>query len=152
MKRAIYTSLAVLALWCSVGVNFASAQFGTLGQQRNTPGGGGFNPYGILRPPFDTSRPGDPLLTLQRMNADGSLQGLLAAQTNLNAQVGLQTGHSVTWLDYQHYFPNSVPTGSAGGSIGSTGGLTGTGQGFGSFNQNPAGFTGFGNMSGFQRR
>src|ERR1017187_6662638 len=100
MKRIIITSLAVLAIWGGAGVNFAAAQFGTLGQQRTGPfttqqsstfPGGGFNTYGILRPPFDSSRTNDPLNMLQRLNADGSLQGLLAAQTNMS-QTGLQTG------------------------------------------------------------
>lgn len=141
MKRTVITSLAVLAVWCGVGTSFAAAQFGTLGQQQQgnpfiNPSmnmyQGGFNTYGILRGPFDPSRATDPFFATQRLNADGSLQGLLANQNNANALGGLQTGHSVTFLDYAHYFPMNVPT------MSSTGAISNTGQGFGSHSQNPA--------------
>ncbi len=159
MKRTILTSLAVLAAWWGVGLNPAAAQFGTLGQQQRTnpfvtPGtsnlqGGNFNTYGILRPPFDASRSGDVFNATQRLNPDGSLQGQLSSQSGANALGGLQTGHSVTFFDYSHYFPMSPYGGGAGstGSIGSQGS-----QGFGTGSHIPATFQNTGTGSGFLRR
>jgi hypothetical protein len=132
MKRGIIMSLAVLAVWGGAGLNYASAQFGTLGQSRGRAGsftnpststfqGGNFNTYGILRPPFDPSRGTDPFYGMQRLNPDGSLQGQLANQGATNALGGLQTGHGVTFFDYCGYFPSQrSPTfGSSGQGIGS---------------------------------
>ena len=131
MKRKVYLTVTILALWGAVGVNFASAQFGTLGaQQRMFPstnpsttfGQGNmvnnFNTYGILRAPFDPSRANDPLFNAQRLNPDGSLQGQLGNQGTVNALGGLQTGHSVTFFDYSQYFP-TTPFGGSSGSLGS---------------------------------
>ena len=144
MKRGIITSLAALALWGCVGLSQASAQFGTLGQSSgrgnpfSTQGmpfgqGGNFNTYGILRAPFDTSRPGDPFFGMPRLNPDGSLQGQFDAQ-GANALGGLQTGHSVTFFDYSNYYP-ALPYGTGMGT-GSAGlGSQGQGQGGGMGNR-----------------
>jgi hypothetical protein len=153
MKRAIIMSLGALALWGGVGVNFAAAQFGTLGQQPrfnpfinppiNTPGG--FSTYGVLQRPFDPARPNDPVTLLQRLNAEGTLQALITNQTT--AQTGLTTGHSVTFLDYGGYFPLNPNA-----STGNYGGIITAGQNFGSFNNVPAGLQSSGGWGSFLRR
>ena len=155
MKRAILTSLAVLTVWCGIGTNFAAAQFGTLGQQPRinpfvNPGvnnwqGGNFS-YGILRPPFDPAQVNNPFYATQRLNPDGSLQGQLGNQGTMNALGGLQTGHTVTFFDYDRFFPLNVPTGSTG-SLGSQ-----TQGGFSGHGNQPSGLIGTGTITGFQRR
>jgi hypothetical protein len=155
MKRAILTSLAALALWGSVGVNFASAQFGTLGQQYRpnpfinptTPGSGYGYTYGVLQAPYDPSRV-DPILTLQRLNAEGALQSLLNKETG--SQTGPITGHSVTFLDYSRYFPLNVPTGGGVAPSSLGGAITNPGPIFSSYSSGPAGLQG-GYLGGFRR-
>jgi hypothetical protein len=139
MKRIAFTSLAVLALWGS-GLNFASAQFGGLGQapprQRPTVSpfinmGQGANAYyGIIKPQIDANRSVAELQnSIQRLNPDGSLQGQLTQ--GVTGLGGLQTGHSVTFLNTGNYFPAS-PGGTGASSITGFGaGLGGTGFGVG---------------------
>jgi len=146
MKRITISALAVLALWGSVGLNFASAQFGGLGQapprirpsvspyiNMGTGGAGAY--YGIVRPQMNTNQS---LTDLQqgvlRLNPDGSLKGQLDLLNPIAAQTGLQTGHAVSFLNTGHYFPNGVPgaTGSAAPPS-----LT---QGFGGLNRDNTGF------------
>jgi hypothetical protein len=139
MKRSIAAHLAVLLLMSSAGANFASAQFGTLGQPpaRSRPtvspyinqgvGGGinAFNYYGIIKPQIDTNRSISQLQTnVQLLNADGSLKGALSQGQQPNALNTSQTGHPATYFNYSHYFPMSY------GSRGTTG-TTGIGSGFG---------------------
>ena len=146
MKRILLATLTVLALWGGVGLNFASAQFGGLGQAPIRPrpavspfinlgqgGAGAF--YGIIKPQLDASRS---IHDLQQgiglLNPDGSLKGQLDAQRATNALGGLQTGHSTTYFNLGHYYPMSA--GSTGGSTtglntGGAGFNTGTGSGFG---------------------
>ena len=150
MKRGIFTSLALLALW-GTGVNFASAQFGGLGQAPIRPrptvspfidlGQGGANAfYGIIKPQIDANRSiYDLQRGLQTLNPDGSLKGQLNAGST-NALGGLQTGHSVTFMNTSHYFPLVPPGGSGtatptilstglGGYNPALGGSFGTGAG-----------------------
>ena len=138
MKRMVITSLAALVIMGGVGLNFAGAQFGGLGQPppRSRPtvsplinqGAGGinaFNYYGIIKPQFDTNRSINQLQQgLQLLNPDGSLQGALS-QGQPNALGGMQTGHSATFFNYSHYYP------MGGTSTGSTSGVGATGAGFG---------------------
>lgn len=135
MKRSFLGAAALLIL-CSVGANYARAQFGTLGQppQRSRPtvspyinqgiGGGinAFNYYGIIKPQFETNRQIHQLQSgMQLLNPDGSLKGALD-QGQPNALGGMQTGHPATYFNYSHYFPMSA---------GSTGGAGGANTGFG---------------------
>ena len=139
MKRGIVTAL-LLAGWLSVGVNFASAQFGTLGQSPARPrptvspyinqGAGGinaYNYYGIIKPQFEANRQFN---ELQRsLNPDGSLRSpLQQASDQPQSQTGLQTGHPATYFNYGHYFPLSPPIGG-GSSLGGTSGF-GLGGGY----------------------
>ena len=149
MKRGIIT-LTALALWSSVGLNFASAQFGgTLGQAppRSRPavspfinlgpgGAGAF--YGIIKPQLDANRSINDLQQgVMRLNPDGSLKGQLDQGTTTGLG-GLQTGHPASFFNYGHYFPVNGPgsaTNATGASFGSglggySPGLT-TGTGFG---------------------
>ena len=145
MKRIMFASVAVLILWGG-GLNFASAQFGTLGQAPVRPrptvspfinlgqgGAGAF--YGIIKPQMDASRSITDLQQgINRLNPDGSLKGQLDAQNSANALGGLQTGHSATFFNYGHYYPTA--TGSTGGASSGynpsgMGFNTGTGSGFG---------------------
>src|SRR5438552_3659922 len=151
MKRGIIT-LTALALWSSVGLNFASAQFGgTLGQAppRSRPavspfinlgpgGAGAF--YGIIKPQLDANRSINDLQQgVMRLNPDGSLKGQLDQATGTTT-IGLQTGHSASFFNYGHYFPVNGPgsaTNATGTSFGTGSGLGGsssgltTGSGFG---------------------
>jgi hypothetical protein len=151
MKRGIISSLAVLALWGSVGLNFASAQFGGLGQAPprvrpaispyiNMGTGGAEAYYGIVRPQMNTNQS---LTDLQqgvnRLNPDGSLKGQLNAQNTPGALGGLQTGHAASFFNYGRYFPlvppggmtNATAAGFGPGLGGFDTGLTGTGFGVG---------------------
>ena len=146
MKRIMFASVAVLTLWGGGGLNFASAQFGTLGQAPVRPrptvspfinlgqgGAGAF--YGIIKPQMDASRSITDLQQgINRLNPDGSLKGQLDAQNSANALGGLQTGHSATFFNYGHYYPTA--TGSTGGASSGynpagMGFNTGIGSGFG---------------------
>ena len=145
MKRGIITSIAVLLAWCGIGLNFASAQFGTLGQPPARPrptvspfvnlgaGGGALTYYGLIRPQTDATRSIQDLQNVvTRMNPDGSLQGQQDLLNPVNALGGLQTGHPVTYFHYSHYYP-LTPT------MGTMGGMGGTGLGgggIGGFNPN----------------
>jgi hypothetical protein len=128
MKRGIVTSLAVLLAW-SCGSNFASAQFGSLGQQPLRPrptvspyinlgaGVGALSYYGLVRPQVDTTRQLMSLQnTLTQMNPDGSLRSSLDQQQSQTGSpgTGLQTGHAATYFNYSHYYPLSG-MGSQGG-------------------------------------
>jgi hypothetical protein len=156
MKRGIIKSLAALTLWGSVGLNFAAAQFGTLGQAPPRPrptvspfinlrGGAGTivgqgsasSYYGIIRPQLDANRSiADLQQGINRLNPDGSLRGQLDSQGAVNALGGLETGHAATFFNYSHYYP-LVPPGGSGGSG------TGFGAGLGGYNPALAG-SGFG--------
>jgi hypothetical protein len=157
MKRGMITSLAVLALWGSVGLNFADAQFGTLGQAPPRPrptvspfinlrqGGAGVNLgqgaassyYGIIRPQVDANRSiADLQQGINRLNPDGSLRGQLDSQGAVNALGGLETGHAATFFNYSHYYPLVPPGGNSASGTGFGAGLGGydpalTGSGFG---------------------
>ena len=142
MRRSIVTSLTVLALWGSIGLNFATAQFGSLGQAppRTRPtvspfinlgqgGAGAF--YGIIKPQLDANRSINDLQQgLQRLNPDGSLQGQLN-QGHINAQTGLQTGHAASFFNYSHYYPLTPGGASSGGTTGLGAGLGSPGFGVG---------------------
>ena len=149
MKRTIMASLAVLALWGSVELNFARAQFGTLGQAppRTRPtvspfinlgqgGAGAF--YGIIKPQLDANRSINDLQQgIHRLNPDGSLKGQLDGQNSANALGGLQTGHSATFFNYGHYYPmapGSTGASTTGYNPSGAGFNTGTGAGFGAGN------------------
>ncbi len=152
MKRAFLTASAVLLAWCGIGLNFASAQFGTLGQppvrrpavspyiNLGTGGGGALSYYGIIRPQMDANRS---IMDLQnvvnRMNPDGSLQGQLDQQSQ-TGQTGLQTGHSAGFFNYGNYYP-IAPPGGGGTGMGGTAGFGNMGGFNGGF-----GSTGFGSM------
>jgi hypothetical protein len=118
MKRAIITTLAVLAAWWGA-TNHASAQFGVFGQApvRSRPavspfinlgigGGGALNYYGLVRPQVQGN---EAILRMQQnlnmLNADGSMRGQLTANTPAGSQTGLQTGHAATYFNTGHYFP-----------------------------------------------
>ena len=156
MKREIIKSLAILTLWGNVGLNFAAAQFGTLGQAPPRPrptvspfinlrGGAGTivgqgaasSYYGIIRPQFDANRSiADLQQGINRLNPDGSLRGQLDSQGAVNALGGLETGHAATFFNYSHYYPLVPPGGSSAGGTGFGAGLGGydaalTGSGFG---------------------
>jgi hypothetical protein len=149
MKRGIFTSLALLALW-GTGLNFASAQFGGLGQAPprvrptvspfiNLGQGGAGAFYGIIKPQLDANRSINDLQQgLNRLNPDGSLRGQIDAGS-VNALGGLQTGHSATFMNYSHYFP-LVPPGGSG-----TAGNLGIGTGLGGYNPSLGGGFGLGN-------
>lgn len=150
MKRTIFTALAVLGIWCGIGTNFALAQFGTIGTQRTNPfvapgttWQGNFNTYGIVSP----VRPGMNLQVVQPVSPDGTLLGAGAVATT----GVLQTGGTVTFMDYRHYFPLSVQSSTTGatGSIGTQGGGP---QGFGTGRNIPVGFLNTGTGSNFLRR
>lgn len=136
MTRTIITSVAVLAAWWGSGANFAAAQFGptqfgTFGQAParvrptvspfvNLRGGGATNYYGIIRPQTDAARS-----IAQLQNQMGAVSADMSAlptdpQNQASGLGGLQTGHSVTYFNYGHYYP-VVPTG-AGASLGSSAG------------------------------
>lgn len=155
MKRAIITSLAVALVWTGVGLNFASAQFGTLGQpparrpavspyiNLGIGGGGAVSYYGLIKPQIDANRS---IVELQNvvthMNPDGSLRGQLDAQgQGQTGQTGLQTGHAAQFFNYGHYYPIAGPGGAT-----STGTGMGYGPGMGGFNSNfgPGGNINFG--------
>ena len=138
MKRGIISSLAVLALWGSVGLNFAAAQFGTLGQPPIRPrptvspfinmGAGGAGAYyGIVKPQTDATRA---ILDLQ--NSQNKQDAMIKAAQDSQGADGLggaQTGHSATFFNYGHYYPTTPPGGGAPGaspSLGASPGLGGT--------------------------
>lgn len=145
MKKAIIT-LAVFATWWGAGVNFASAQFGVLGQPppRTRPTvspfinlrGGAMSYYGIIRPQTDASR------SIQQLqNAVGSIGAdgmpLTADQQGpTNVLGGLQTGHTTTYFNYGHYYPTTPTQTVTGVMINSAfapgiGGFNSFGSGYG---------------------
>jgi hypothetical protein len=144
MKRITFAALAALTLWGGVGLNFANAQFGTLGQAPIRPrptvspfinlGQGGVGAYyGVIQPQLEANRA---ILNLQQglshLNPDGSLKPQ-QDQTGTTGQTGLQTGHSATFFNTGGYFPQSPGTGSANLTTSGLGGgiNTGLGSGFG---------------------
>lgn len=144
MKRGIITPLIVLAAWFGIDGNFASAQFGTLGQPPAKPrpavspyinqgAGGGINAfsyYGIIKPQTEANRSINELQ--QRINLDGSLRSPLEAGNAPNALGGLQTGHAATFFSYGNYFPMTPPMGGGSGLGGTAGfGLGGVNSGIG---------------------
>lgn len=148
MKRGITTSLAVLLAWWGIGVDFASAQFGTLGQPPIRPrpsvspyinlgtGGGAMSYYGIVRPQIDANKS---ILGLQNalsmMNPDGSLMGQLDQQSQTGQpNTGLSTGHSATYFNYGHYYPQYPPGGAGTAGFGGGLGGGGFGPGMGGYN------------------
>jgi hypothetical protein len=132
MRHMIVATIAGLAVWSSVGVNFASAQFGVLGQPPFRPrptvspfvnlgsGGGAMSYYGIIRPQTDQARS---IMNLQsavtNLNPTGSLVGQVDPSKD-GQPILLQTGHSVTYFNYSHYYP-LTPTGVGSTSVGSFG-------------------------------
>jgi hypothetical protein len=149
MKRIIITSLAVLLGW-GVSVNFASAQFGTLGQPPVRPRptvspyidlgvGGAMGYYGLIRPQTDATRSIQELQNVvTRLNPDGSLAGQQDLLNPLNVAPGLQTGHSSTFFNYSHYYPQGGLPGAG------TSGLGGVGSNIGGYNPGVTGGIGTG--------
>ena len=130
MRRGIITSLAVLA-WGSVGLNFASAQFGgTLGQPPMRPrptispylniGGGAGAYYGIVKPQMEGNRA---IYDLQqggsRIQQDGWVR--TQAEQNTSALGGLTTGHQASFFNTSHYYPTNPPGGATTASPASFG-------------------------------
>ncbi len=149
MKRAFITSLAVLALW-GVGVNFASAQFGTLGQPPIRPrptvspfidlgmGGGAMGYYGLIQPQTNATRSIQELQSaVMRLNPDGSLAGQQDLLNPLNVSPALQTGHPSTYFNYSHYYPQGTTPGAGASNLQGQG----LGSNMGGYNN---GYTGIG--------
>jgi hypothetical protein len=149
MKRAIFTSLAVLVAW-GVGASFALAQFGTLGQPPIRPrptvspyinmGTGAQGYYGLIKPQTDANRSIQDLQNnLSRMGLDSSGQAATDPNNPLGGSTpGLQTGHAATYFNYSHYYPQNAPIGSGGSGMGGIGsGLGGVNPYF--YNQGPFG-------------
>ena len=126
MQRSIAVGLTVLAVWCGAGLNYAGAQFGTLGQPPARPrptvspyvnlgeGGNAFNYYGLVKPETDAYKSIQQLQQgAQLLNPDGSAKGPLQPN-QVNALGGLQTGHAVTFFNYGHYYPQNPYAGTAG--------------------------------------
>jgi hypothetical protein len=151
MRRGILTSLTAMALWGTIGLNFAAAQFGSLGQAPPRPrptvspfinqGTGGINSYyGIVKPQVDANRSiNELMLGVNRLNPDGTLKNA-ADQGTSNALGGLQTGHSAGFFNYGHYYPGGPPGG------GTSSGAAGFGStGLGGYTPGIGGTTGIGN-------
>jgi hypothetical protein len=127
MKLGIFSLAVSLALWGSLGVDFAAAQPGR-------PPIRGF-PQAATNPQIAQMQQ-----QLNQLNPDGSLKSQLTQGLTTSSLGGLQTGHSAGFFNYGHYFPLNPPGGAT------TATTAGFGPGFGGFN---AGLAGAGFGTGF---
>jgi len=162
MKRRVFIALATGCVGWGLSDGVAVAQTGQLGtynppqvRQRGPvspyinmgPGGNAADYYGIVRPQIDAMKAFDQLQYGLAHVADGTtpLNSVLP-QNMQNSLGGLQTGHPVSFNNYQRFFP--LTAGTVTGMPGTPGyGVPGYGQtGFGQAGYGQAGYgqAGFG--------